>query len=324
MYKGKCLHCGKDFEGKLKRKQYCSPSCSARAHTLRTNPKQLTDKVCARCGKDYRGRYTSVYCSKKCLNNEEKQCLYCGTMFRGHFNKRYCSMKCKDAYKVRKPTGNKLNCIVCDKEFDETYQTKRNINQVCSNACSNYLTSKLKRPFYEGEVENLINAKDYPMSAKMVADALGSSNTMVHNYASERYGTFKEMIIALKGYYEPTEITQSYTANSLFRMIEALYGIKGTFEKEFPDLINPLTQVRLRIDFFLPEQNIAIEYHGEQHFKPNAFFDDTDSFKARKTRDNIKKQYLKKKGIPFVEFAYYEPLTETTIREKLDSLLLQR
>ena len=42
------------------------------------------------------------------------------------------------------------------------------------------------------------------------------------------------------------------------------------FMVEYP-VVNPKTGHNLRFDFFLPKQNIFIEYDGQQHFEPVDF-----------------------------------------------------
>lgn len=56
------------------------------------------------------------------------------------------------------------------------------------------------------------------------------------------------------------------------------------------------------LDFYLPNQNIAIECQGEQHFTPNTFFGGNDSFESSLKRDRLKYQQCKEHGI---EIIYY-------------------
>ena len=58
------------------------------------------------------------------------------------------------------------------------------------------------------------------------------------------------------------------------------------------------------LDFYLPNQNIAIECQGEQHFTPNAFFGGNDSFESSLERDRLKYQQCKEHNI---EIIYYFP-----------------
>ena len=62
----------------------------------------------------------------------------------------------------------------------------------------------------------------------------------------------------------------------------------------------------LPFDFYLPEQNICIEYDGEQHFKPMNIWGGYENFELIKIRDNIKTEYCKKNGIKLLRIKYNE------------------
>lgn len=47
---------------------------------------------------------------------------------------------------------------------------------------------------------------------------------------------------------------------------------------------------KLVFDFYLPEQDLYIEYQGEQHFKPIDFFGGKEQFKKQQLYDNYKRQ----------------------------------
>lgn len=58
----------------------------------------------------------------------------------------------------------------------------------------------------------------------------------------------------------------------------------------------------MRIDFFLPKQNIAIECQGEQHFAPNEFFGGVKQFKKQINNDQRKLNICKDKNIHMLYF----------------------
>lgn len=67
----------------------------------------------------------------------------------------------------------------------------------------------------------------------------------------------------------------------------------------------------LRLDFYLPDYNIAIECQGEQHFKPIDFAGKgiewaTNLFEENKIRDKRKKDICKENGIKLLYFAKKE------------------
>ena len=63
----------------------------------------------------------------------------------------------------------------------------------------------------------------------------------------------------------------------------------------------------LPFDFYLPLQNICIEYQGRQHYEMCLKFDKSEEdFKSRQKRDLIKKQYCLKNDIKLIEVKYNE------------------
>ena len=63
---------------------------------------------------------------------------------------------------------------------------------------------------------------------------------------------------------------------------------------------------RLRIDFFLPDYNIAIECQGIQHFKPVDIFGGEEAFTIQKIRDESKKKLCDKNNIRLIYYADYK------------------
>jgi len=68
---------------------------------------------------------------------------------------------------------------------------------------------------------------------------------------------------------------------------------------------------KLRFDFYLPKNNICIEFQGEQHYFPVNFrgkhyFDYKNDFELTKIKDNIKREYCKRNQIRLIEIPYWE------------------
>jgi hypothetical protein len=64
-------------------------------------------------------------------------------------------------------------------------------------------------------------------------------------------------------------------------------------EKSFPETLiiqhgRPAWLGRQHFDVWFPRWNIAVEYHGEQHFKPVEFFGGEEAFRANQERDQRK------------------------------------
>lgn len=78
----------------------------------------------------------------------------------------------------------------------------------------------------------------------------------------------------------------------------------------------------LRFDFYLPNQNICIEYDGKQHFEPQDFSGHGNSeseFKETQLRDSIKTQYCKDNNIKLIRIPYWDfDNIETILKKELN------
>lgn len=68
-----------------------------------------------------------------------------------------------------------------------------------------------------------------------------------------------------------------------------------------------------KIDFYLPDYNLFIEYNGEQHYIPLDYFGGKLRFEKQKERDEYVRNYCKENNINLLEIRYDE-----NIEEKLD------
>jgi len=84
-------------------------------------------------------------------------------------------------------------------------------------------------------------------------------------------------------------------------------NIKYDTQKEFNDCKNIRN---LRYDFYLPDNNICIEYDGQQHFQPVNFHGDKDgglsAFNKTQERDRIKDEYCKTHNIKLIRIPYWD------------------
>ena len=72
---------------------------------------------------------------------------------------------------------------------------------------------------------------------------------------------------------------------------------------------------RLPFDFYLPEQNICIEFNGSQHYSPSHFYG-YDSFLEQQIRDKLKRDYCFSHDIPLIIIRFDED-----VDKKLTELL---
>lgn len=75
---------------------------------------------------------------------------------------------------------------------------------------------------------------------------------------------------------------------------------------------------RLKLDIYCPKYQLAVEYHGRQHFEYIEFFHhDSHGFDDHYKRDLRKAEICQEKGIALVVFRYNDLLTEDMVFERL-------
>lgn len=75
-------------------------------------------------------------------------------------------------------------------------------------------------------------------------------------------------------------------------------------QKRFDSCIFPETNKQLVFDFYLPEQNLLIEYDGEQHF--HEIRNDRYDFQGLQKRDTFKNNWCIENNIKLVRIPYYD------------------
>ena len=89
-------------------------------------------------------------------------------------------------------------------------------------------------------------------------------------------------------------------------------------QKTFDDFKNPITKYKLRYDFYLPKENLLIEFNGRQHYKYIKLFHKKDkNIKYQQYRDSLKKQYAISNGYNFLIIKHdddIEKILKTNIR----------
>lgn len=79
------------------------------------------------------------------------------------------------------------------------------------------------------------------------------------------------------------------------------FNIKYEYQKTFPDLRD--TQP-LSYDFYIPDQNILIEYQGIQHYEPVDYFGGEAKLKLQQKHDKMKADYAKNNGYSLIAVPY--------------------
>lgn len=102
-----------------------------------------------------------------------------------------------------------------------------------------------------------------------------------------------------------------YNESLLFKLIQDAFP-----NYEIISQYSPAWLGRQRIDIFIKELNIAIEYNGKQHYEPVMYFGGKEGFLKTIQRDKIKKNKCIRNGCKLIEVKYDEDLQKTVERLK--------
>jgi len=122
-------------------------------------------------------------------------------------------------------------------------------------------------------------------------------------------------------------------AENLFRRARAIPEIGRKWRSQsalfdlvqarFPDAVfqwSPPWLGRQRVDIYVPSLELALEYQGEQHYRPISFFGGEAGLAATQIRDAQKRQSLERRGIRLAEWSFDRPITEQALTQLLGAL----
>ena len=76
-----------------------------------------------------------------------------------------------------------------------------------------------------------------------------------------------------------------------------------------------------RLDIYIPDLKLAIEYQGQQHFEPVEIFGGKIALEKTKEMDKRKKSLCEKNGISLIYFRHDENLTIEFVEKRLNKYL---
>lgn len=310
-----------------------------RSELLRLKEKDLTDKKCIYCG-----NFIPYYrkdkdtCNHVCARKlgqrnaklekieqrkiEQKEgkhyfCQWCNKEITDITKPTdYCSQSCRTHAQHEKAGRIKQTyiCRHCGKEFSVV---KYRNTKYCSEKCMYAdITSSVTKEDIINLVTDFYNKTGVCLPQIEIANQLRTTKKVIE----KRTGTISNFYINLGFNYSKKN---SRTANALFNLIDKEYNITGIREKTFTTLINPKTKAKLKIDYYIPDIQIALEYNGEQHYNKNNSFNtrSKNNFSENQYRDNLKKEWCNENNITLIIWKYDKAVTFENIHETFDKYL---
>jgi hypothetical protein len=114
----------------------------------------------------------------------------------------------------------------------------------------------------------------------------------------------------------PPTIEKSIQIRSVWRNEAALADLVSHV---FPDAIRQYSARWLgsqRIDVFVPSENLAFEYQGEQHYRAIDFFGGEEAFRANQARDERKRSACAAAGVRLIEWPHGHRVDFDVLRRK--------
>jgi len=147
-------------------------------------------------------------------------------------------------------------------------------------------TSLTKKTLIERFKEKHGNKYDYTLVEYTGRECYVKIICKKHGPFSQRYD------VHAKG-YGCSKCSSSIGEDTIYKFLDT-EKIKSIRQKRFEDCKH---KKQLPFDFYLPDYNICIEFHGQQHYKPVQYWGGKDFLMTQQLRDKIKQNYCKNNNI---------------------------
>lgn len=187
-------------------------------------------------------------------------------------------------------TPIKFHCKVCNKYFNrEPYRFLK--NQKCPS-CSGTTLKTFDRVMLEikeihGDDYEVLNPDKY-------------ENTRTHLKIRHKCGFIWESTLHNLKIHNCPKCCRKISKGEK-RIKEYLEGCNIEYIWQYKQKIDNHT---LFFDFYLPKQNLFIEFQGQQHYDPIDYFGGIIGFEKRQELDNLKKQWCKENNYTLLEISY--------------------
>jgi hypothetical protein len=120
------------------------------------------------------------------------------------------------------------------------------------------------------------------------------------------------------------EPKRSVGENILYKIIKEKYPNQNILRNERPNWLKNNNGNNLELDIFLPDLNLAFEFHGRQHRDHVPYFGSYDDFQRQLRNDELKRKKCKLKGVTLIEIWFDDPLTNLFVEQKLQELFIHK
>ena len=145
-----------------------------------------------------------------------------------------------------------------------------------------------------GNVANVVQSrlKDVNISEKLIRE--------YYKRLKRNLRSIENNIRSKKGF---NIVGSLYNESLLFNLIQDAFPKYKVITQYSPDWLG-----RQRIDIYIKELNVAIEYNGKQHYEPVTYFGGKEAYLKTVERYKMKKQKCRRNGCELIEVKYDEDL----------------
>lgn len=189
--------------------------------------------------------------------------------------------------------------------FNYFFETTNTPEVVKVRSRTNLLYDEIKSIEWGGLLKSLLHKKkleDKKKLRKKLFQEIADKEKLFNNYIREASNYYREKFdLPLIGEKWISETT-------LFKLIKQIYKDKEVVFHSRPNWLQGL-----ELDIYIPEERLAIEYMGKQHYEPVSFFGGEESFLSLVERDKRKKDICIKNDIVLIHFDYRMAVSKESI-----------
>lgn len=238
---------------------------------------------------------------------------------------RFQCLKCNKIFKKKPKELSRLYCNCNEKEYEYLSKLNKNI-QLIDNYINIRTSIKHKclkcNIIFESTPKSLLNSKfgcpncsGKKFSTNNYKSKLPNNISLLEEYKGSQYKhkhqclDCQNIFITKPNYILHMGTNCPYCNKSKGERYIHNYLKENNIEFQTEFIIN-LNNTNLRFDFYLPVQNLFIEYDGIQHFKPIDFFGGEEYFDKLKKYDNIKNDYCEINNINLLRISYKDNINK--------------
>lgn len=213
----------------------------------------------------------------------ERICAHCGNVF----SLIYVD---KNGYK------SKLNTVHCSRSC--AFKSETRINKGC-------IMPDVGKEVLERKTLDFIREKNEYCTQEEICNGVGHSSKTFKKHGL-KFSAFNRDL----GFLKPKSKFQEKVGEFLTKEFSNIES-----EKKFEGLVGN-TGYPLRVDFYIPSENMVVEADGTQHSDPNHPWKEWNNGTV-KDYDKIKDEFFKKQGIRLCRIPYKRNLKESDILSRL-------